>query len=231
MTIQKIQSKILEINSLSKDTKQFVISVPKEFKFKPGQYVLLEIEIENQIQRRAYSIAAAPNNNKKIELCIKKVLEKGFTNELFKLRVGKRINLIGPVGKFFIDEKPKEDLTFISVGTGIAPFKSMIEHLLKELNFKKSITLIHGYRHDEDILYKDFFSKLAKKFPNFRQKIILSKPSKKYHLQGHVQDFLEKPKSKNKYYICGMKEMIAQVSEELNSLGVKSENIFFEKYD
>jgi ferredoxin-NADP reductase len=231
--IQKIKSKIIEKSDLSKDVKKFILGVPKEFKFKPGQYILLELKIDGNVQRRAYSIASSPDKNK-IELCIKKVKEKGFVSELFKLKEGSEINFMGPAGKFVIDEKPNNNLVFISVGTGIAPFKSMIEYLLKNLNFKKQITLIHGYRHKENILYKKFFQDLEKSFPNFEQNIVLSKPktiSEKIH-KGHVQDLIKdliKNPDENNFYICGMKEMVVSVNKELNNLKVR-ENIFFENY-
>jgi len=235
MAIKKIPSKILEIKSLTKDTKKFIISTPKNFRFKPGQYILLELKIKNTIQRRAYSIASAPNpKENKIELCIKRIIPKGFANEIFKLKLNSKINFIGPIGNFFIDKKPKKDLIFISVGTGIAPFKSMIEHLLKNLNFKKQIILIQGCRHEKDILYKKFFSDLEKQFPNFKQHIILSKPKKECEFKGHVQNLLNKivanPKNHN-YYICGMNEMLSEVAEKLNFLGVKENQIYFEKYN
>ncbi len=228
--MKKTSLKILEIKPMIKDTKKFILSIPENFKFKPGQYILLELKIKNQTQRRAYSIASAPNNKKQIELCIKKILPNSFANEIFKLQKNSKINCIGPIGKFFIDKIPKKDLIFISVGTGIAPMKSMIEHLLKNLKFKKEILLIHGYRQEKDILYKKFFSDLEKQFPNFKQKIILSKPKPNYRLKGHVQNFIKKPKSKTKFYICGMNEMLFEVAEKLKKLKIKKENIFFENY-
>lgn len=234
MPIQKIKSKILEIKYLTKDTKKFVISVPRDFSFKAGQYILLEIQIKGKIQRRAYSIASEPNMKNIIELCIKKIVREGFVSELFKLKTNSKITFIGPAGKFFINEIPKNNLVFISVGTGIAPFKSMVEYLLKELKFKKQITLIHGYRHEKDILYKNEFEELEKQFKNFKQKIILSKPKEqtKKILKGHVQEFIKDIETKNtKFYICGMKEMVSESILKLKSLKVKSENILFEKYD
>ncbi len=232
--INKIQSKILEIKSLTKDIKQISLKIPKNFTFKSGQYILLELPVKDSIQRRAYSIASAPNKKEKIELCIKISKESLFLSELNKLKKYKEISFIGPAGKFKLNEKSKKDLVFISVGTGIAPIKSMIEDELKNKNSDKKINIIHGYRHKEDILYKNFFTKLEKKFPNFEQNIVLSKPRKRYHLKGHVQDFLKdlikNPKQKN-YYLCGMKDMISEVSETLKKLGVKENQINFEKYN
>jgi len=234
--LRTIKSKILEETSLTKDVKKFVLSIPEDFNFKAGQYVLLELTTKGKIQRRAYSIASDGLNPKHLELCVKKIIHEGFAHELFKLKKNSEIKLIGPVGKFFIKEKPKKDLVFISVGTGIAPFKSMIEYLLQELKFKKSITLIQGYRHKKDILYKDYFSNLEKKYKNFKQHIILSQPEKPNPKtpKGHVQDFIEKlikDPEKKSFYVCGMKEMTHQVSEKLHSLKIKPEDILFEKYD
>lgn len=231
--IKKITAKIREIESLTKDVKKIKLTLSERVDFKPGQYFLIELSIKGIVQRRAYSIASSPDNKDILELCIKKVSETGFVSELFKQKVGDEIKIIGPAGKFFIEEMPKKDLVFVSVGTGIAPFKSMIEYLLKESNFKKKITLIHGYRHEEDVLYEDYFKELEKQFPNFNQKIILSQPKKKYNLKGHVQDFLpgENSNKENQFYICGMKTMIEDVLKKLNSLGVKYKDILFEKYD
>lgn len=234
--IKKINSKIIEIKNLTKDTKKIVLSVDG-FEFKAGQYVLLELKIDGKIQRRAYSIASAPSAKDKneVELCIKKVSKKGFVSELFKLKAGQRINLIGPAGKFVVDEKPSvKELVFVSTGTGVAPFKSMIEYLLRDLKFKGKIKLIHGYRYKKDILYENFFDDLEGEFSNFEQDIILSRSSGKDYSKGYVQDFLKKMVGNVKgkeFYICGLKDMIFEVVEKLKSLGVKDGKIFFEKYD
>lgn len=233
--IHRIKSKILKINNLTKSTKQIFL-VTKDFDFKSGQYILLELVLENQIQRRAYSIASSPNLKNKIELCIKFSKESPYLSELNKMKKSQEISFMGPAGKFYIEKTPKKDLAFISAGTGIAPLKSMIENLLENKNFNKNIMLIHGYRYKKDILYKKLFSKLEKKFPNFKQKIILSKPriKTKKTLKGHVQDFIgeiiQNPK-KNDYYICGMKEMVTGVTKKLESLNVKEKQIHFEKYN
>lgn len=236
--IHKIKSKILKVKKLTKSVKQIILSIPDNFDFKPGQYVLLELILENQIQRRAYSIASAPNKKNQIELCIKLSEKSPYLSELNKMKKSKEISFMGPVGKFHIEKNPKKDLIFISVGTGIAPLKSMIENLLINKKFKKKIILIHGYRHKEDILYKNLFLKLEKKYPNFKQKIILSKPKKnsKKTNKGHVQNFIKETignsKIKNyEFYICGMKNMISENIVKIKSLGAETEQINFEKYD
>ncbi len=233
--IKKIDSKILSKKFLSDNVAQFILSVPKDFDFKPGQYVLLELKINNQIIRRAYSIASSPGNNK-IELIVKKIVSNGFANEMFKLKKNSQISFLGPAGKFFIDKKPSKPLVFISVGTGIAPFKSMIEYILKNQKLKKEIILIHGYRTEKDVLYKNYFTKLSKEFPNFKQYIVLSKPKKanskifKGYVQDFINDLVQNPKDKS-FYLCGMKNMIEEVSQKLHSMKIPSGNIFFEKYD
>ncbi len=231
--IKKINSKILDVKSLTKDTKEISLEIPKDFSFNPGQYILLELPIEGKIQKRAYSIASNPSNRNNIDLCVKKVSQKGFVSELFKLKNNSKINFIGPAGKFFINDFPKQDLVFIAVGTGIAPFKSMIEYLLNN-EFKNKITLIHGYRHEKGILYEKELSTLEKEHTNFKQNIILSQPKTKNYKKGYVQDFirsLSKNPEKNKFYICGMRNMIDEVSKELSKMKVKPQNILFEKYD
>ena len=55
-----------------------------------------------------------------------------FTTLLWRLPIGHRMRMIGPKGKFLLE--PDDDRThlFVSTGTGIAPFMSMIRETLAE---------------------------------------------------------------------------------------------------
>jgi NAD(P)H-flavin reductase len=109
----------------------------------------------------------------------------------------------------------------------------MIPELL-EKGHKEKIILLKGFRNEKDILHNNEFSKLKKEHNNFEFHNILSKPeNKNFENIGHVQDFLDKyvPKDfKGDFYICGLDEMVEDVSRELKKRGVKSNGIFFEKY-
>ncbi len=231
--IQTFQSKILGIKDLNDSVKILRFSVPGNFNFKPGQYVSLSVPFEGKKLRRPYSIASSPEENY-IETCVK--LVDGPASKFIRtLKKGDGVELFGPAGKFLVDGNSlQNDIVFISVGTGITPFMSMVPNILKGY-FDKKIIFIKGFRTEENIIYDEEFNELKKEYKNFEFHNVLSRPkNSNFENHGYVQDFLEKylPKNFNGYvYICGLSPMINAAKEKLISLGVEEKKILFEKYD
>jgi ferredoxin-NADP reductase len=235
--VQRFKTKILEIKNICDDVKHFVIKTNKDFLFKPGQFISIILNIDGKEIRRPYSIASAPYPNS-LELCIKILPNGKATPTIDELKEGDEIEIIGPMGRFTLHESSeKKDLILISTGTGITPFRSLANHLLKkekESIFKNKITLITGYRYEENCLYEPEFKKLEKNHSNFSYHGILSRPrdSQPNQEKGHVQLLVEKHINPNAhYYLCGLTPMIDSVRELLKEKGIKKEQIFFEKYD
>jgi len=234
MTIKIFESKILKIKSLSPSVKYLKFSLPKNFEFKAGQYLSLSIFADGKKLRIPYSLATVPNN-KFAEFCIKLVKDGKSSKFIENLRKNDKIELFGSAGKFIINEdSKKKDLIFISAGTGISTFISMIPELLRN-GFKNKIILLKGFKNENEILYEKEFLKLQKKYKNLEFHNILSNPkAKNFEDKGYVQDFLDKytPKNfKGDFYLCGLKEMIDIVVKELENKAIKANRIFFEKYD
>tara|TARA_Y100000296_G_scaffold74291_1_gene92645 strand:+ start:2988 stop:3692 length:705 start_codon:yes stop_codon:yes gene_type:complete len=234
MPVKIFKSKILEEKYLSQDVKCLKLSIPKDFKFEPGQYLSLSYYFNGKKFRSPYSIASTPNK-KFIEFCIKLIDKRKSSNFIKTLKKGDKVELFGPIGKFTIDKNSKNnDLIFICVGTGIAPFASMIHFLLKK-GFKKKIILLKGFRNENEIIYEKEFIQLQKKYKNFEFYNILSQPkNKNFKDKGYVQNFLDKYIPKNfdgDFYICGLSKMINSVVKKLKEKGIIKKRIFFEKYD
>jgi len=234
MVIRTFESKILEVKLSNHKVKYIKFSVPEDFDFKAGQYLSLSVLFDGKKFRTPYSIATVPNN-KFAEFCVK-LVENGKSSDFIKnLREGDKIEIFGPAGKFVIDKNSKEkDLIFISAGTGISTFISMIPELLKK-GFKNKIILLKGFENEDEILYEEEFLELQKNHDNFKFYNILSKPkNKNFKDKGYVQDFFEKYIPKNfqgDFYICGLGDMVKSVVMELENMGFKKNRIFFEKYD
>ena len=140
--VQRFKTKILKIKNICDDVKHLVIKTNQDFLFKPGQFISIILTINGEEIRRPYSIASAPYPNS-LELCIKILPNGKATPTINKLKEGDEIEIIGPMGRFTLHESSKDkDLILISTGTGITPFKSMSQHLLKNENFKNKITCL-----------------------------------------------------------------------------------------
>ena len=232
--IKIFESKILEAKFLNPYVKYLKFSVPKDFNFKAGQYLSLSVFIDGKKFRNPYSITTIPNN-KFVEFCIK-LVENGKASDFVKnLKKGDKIELFGPAGKFIINENSKnKDLIFISAGTGISTFISIIPDLLKK-GFSNKIILLKGFVNENEILYDEEFLELQEKYKNFEFHNVLSNPkNKKFENIGYVQDFLDEYIQENfqgDFYICGLSEMIDSVTKKLENMGFEKDKIFFEKYD
>ena len=139
-------------------TKRFFFEVPEleQFNFAPGQFVTFDLPIHEQKNKRwrSYSIASAPDGSNGFELVIVK-LEGGMgTAWLWEHGVpGIEISFRGPQGKFVLPESIEEDIYMICTGTGIAPFRSMINHVYNLQLPHQHIYLIFGTRKFGDALY------------------------------------------------------------------------------
>ncbi|MBI2044248.1 FAD-dependent oxidoreductase [Candidatus Pacearchaeota archaeon] len=232
--IKIFSSKVLDKKMLNNSVVNLKYSLPDDFSFKPGQYLSITRVVDGKKLRTPYSIATTPGKGFG-EFCTR-VIKVGKTSEyLSTLDKGDEIELFGPLGKFTVaDSSKQKDTVFISSGTGISAFVSMIPNLLQN-GFKKKIILIKGFRNEEEILYDELFVKLQEDYRNFKFYNVLSQPKEKYFdHKGYVQDFLERfvPNLfKGHFYLCGLTEMIDQTTNKLKGQGVTEDRIFFEKYD
>jgi len=211
-----------------------VLKVESElpFHFEPGQYVSLHERADGQERIRHFSIASPPAGDNRIELCVGEtapVAREGGS----ALRPGEHVQLSGPGGSFRLAEPLDGDLVFIATGTGISPFRPMIARAL-EVTTRERLTLLFGVRTAPDILFRDEFEALAAREPRFRFLPTLSRPDPGWEgLTGHVQAHLGLAlagHSRMDVYLCGRKEMIADVRPLLHAAGIPSSRVYYERY-
>ena len=218
--------------------KRFFFKVSNEytFDFKPGQFVMLLLPIESKYQNRSYSIASPPFGDNTFELAI--VLNpKGLGTPYLweKVEIGSAIEVSKPLGKFILQEPIEEDICFIGTGTGIAPLRSMILHIINNNIPYKNIYLIFGNRWEKDILYFKEFKELAEDHKNFNFIPVLSRDNPGWTgKKGYVHEIYQEIFSDNRnasFYMCGWKDMLKDARLNLEKMGYDKKKIRFESYD
>lgn len=213
---------------------RFKLKEGEVFEFKAGQFISIFIDKDGSRVVRPYSISSSPKENGQIEICVKKV-EGGYaSNYLSNIKPGTELMIFGPNGHFNLHEPIDSDVVFVATGSGISPFKPMIETLL-DMNLNYGVWLFFGVRNEEEIIYRKELEELTKKHKNFHLIIILSRPSDSWNGErGHVQDAIKKyvTDTKNKHiYICGIKEMVLDVVRLSQEMGFDNDKIHTEKYN
>lgn len=224
----------MEWREIAPDVRHFVFEVPgaDEMPFTPGQFLFLKAELAGQAVTRAYSIASQPDRNR-FELCLNRVREGVFSPHLFDLEPGDMVEMRGPYGVFVL-RQPTSDSLFIATGTGIAPFRGMLQSALP-LDTGRQFTLLFGVRHEHSLFYRCEFEEMERCYPNFRFWPTLTRPDAHWKGRtGRVQEHIAEAVGERRdidVYICGLKEMVNEVRGILKDMGFERHRIIFERYD
>ncbi len=232
---KSLESKVLSIQQLSPNVRQFRLSYALSDQFIPGQFIMLDLPIQAAFTTRSYSIASAPNKEGWIELCIVQKPDGPGTAFLFEnVEVGSLLMVSEPQGKFVLAEKGV-DLCFVATGTGVAPFRAMIQELIATHNsLPTSVTLVFGNRYLKDILYQEEWMALAEKDVNFNFIPVLSREENWDGARGYVHDYylpLAQLNSAVYFYLCGWTSMVREAKNRLKALGFSRKQLKFELYD
>ncbi len=229
--------KVIRIENETADTKRFWIEVPEleSFDFLPGQFVTLDLPIHEKVNKRwrSYSIASWPDGANVFELLI--VLDnKGLgTPYLFEqVSVGSELIFRGPQGIFTLKEPIDTDLFLICTGTGVAPFRSMIQHIKNNNIAHKNIYLIFGCRTKSTLLYYDELKSLQDTMPGFKYIPTLSREEWDGY-SGYVHPIYEALCDERKparFYLCGWKGMLDETKKRILEMGYDKKQIHVELY-
>ena len=124
--------------------------------FEPGQYLTIGVESNGKFIQRPYSVASSPRDiaTEGYEFYIRVVEGGTFTPLLWRIPVGHRMRMIGPKGRFMLEPDDDRTHVFISSGTGIAPFVSMMKTLLHDGAPRKAV-MLNGVSYVGDLGYRD----------------------------------------------------------------------------
>jgi phenol/toluene 2-monooxygenase (NADH) P5/A5 len=173
------------------ETRRVLLDLDGDIEFNPGQYV--QVTIPGAGVTRSWSMANPPGQSRQVELQIRRTPGGlGTDGWVFKaLAVGDRVQVSGPFGRFFLREARDEPAILIGGGTGVAPLKSMVRHVL-ETGSQQRLHLYHGARTLVDLYDVEFFQDLQRLFPDqFSYRPVLSDEQVDGYGHGFVTDAVD----------------------------------------
>jgi propane monooxygenase reductase component len=207
---------------------------PEEIKFFPGQY--LDITVPDTDESRSFSMANVPGREGRFEFVIK-IYPNGLFSEFLanKVAVGDRLEVEGPFGTFTLRESRTSPLVFLGGGAGMAPVLGLLRSMA-DRGVDRPAVFYYGARQRRDLCFEEELRALEGRLPGFRFVPALSEPADDDGWAGEVgliTDVLarcEPDLSGRDAYVCGPPPMVDAAIPALTSLGVREDNIFYDKF-
>lgn len=209
---------------------------PLPFTHLPGQFLTFSLTIEGAPVKRTYTIASTPSRSTYCEVTIKRE-ERGLVSRFLHdtIRVGDRIQVTAPGGKFTFTGETAGAIVLIAGGVGITPLMSKVRYLTDRA-WPGHIYLIYSNKTEEDIIFREEIAYLQKRHANLHVCLTLSRaPESSWIgergriswalLERHVPNLHQHP-----IHICGPNELNQAVKALLLEAGISPERIHQESF-
>lgn len=168
--IRKLPSRVTSMSRPTTDVAVLQLQLPatESFRFYAGQYV--EIILKDG-KRRSYSMANPPHSAAALELHVRHLPGGLFTDHVFgagatQLKEREILRVEGPFGSFFLREDSDLPIVMVASGTGFAPIKAIVEHMIHQ-HIHRPVALYWGGRRPADLYMDTLAKQWAQSIPDF----------------------------------------------------------------
>jgi len=201
------------------------------FEFRPGQAVL--IGAPGAHPRRPYSISCSPDRAAEthtLELLIALEADGTLGPHLAAATPGSPIELEGPLGTFlFPEDPPPQRLLFVAGGTGIAPLRAMIDHVLRRAPGHRVSLLYSARNGDEFAFIEELRLHETRGHLELHQTVTRADGTEWAGSRGrigrsHFESVVHDP-TQTLCFVCGPRAMVNESVTTLAALGVPADAI------
>jgi predicted ferric reductase len=216
------------VSNIQQNKDRFIIEMTPDHKpisYKSGQFIFVRFYNEHlSREEHPFSIASQSNSNN-IKIIIKKLGD--FTNKLENLKVGDKVSIEGPYGRFNADYKSKDQI-WIAAGIGITPFLGMLEDLF-DYSESVKVDLYYSVKDDSDFIGYDFISNITTKIKTFR--FIPWNSTKRGRLTAEEIEKTSGKLGDKEFFLCGPEGFKEGIIHKLIKLDIKKDNIHEEAFE
>ncbi len=159
----------------------------RQFRFKAGQFNMGYLFGVGEV---AISIVSDPDEPELLDHTIRAVGR--ITKAIADLRTGDVLGIRGPFGQGWpLEEARGRNMVIVTGGLGCAPVVGAIEYILRRRTQYGSVTILHGVKTPQDLLYRERFD-AWRRFPDTEVLLTSDQPDKSwsYHI-GVVTELFE----------------------------------------
>lgn len=210
------------------------------FRYRQGQYLCLQVEIDGEKFKREYSICSSPYAEEDLSIAVKSSAT-GIVSKYLRcsIKPGDVILSYPPNGKFFTELNSANSKTYLLIGggSGVTPLFSILKSVLIA-EPKSWVILYSGNSTEQSIMFYSDLRSIESENGNFTAVFTLTHPAPDWKgLQGHIsKDEIRKMiAGVNDFtglecFVCGPDEMMRNSENALLSCGVPADRIHIEYF-
>lgn len=237
--IKTLPCRIERKTALAPDVLQVLLRLPavESLEFRPGQY--LDVLLDDD-RRRSFSIASPPHDSRPLELHVRRAPGGVFTSRLFDdLRPGSLLRIEGPIGQFAY-QSTALPLLLVAGGTGFAPIKSILRHVLEAgdaADRERPVHLFWGGRQAIDLYEEALVLSWCVRHPRLRYTGVLSEASvvsAAQHRLGWVHEAVLREYgalSQSEAWVAGPPGLIEAARTAFAAAGLPEDRLRFDSFD
>ena len=178
LAIRTLPCRVEKVERPAEDVAILYLKLPagERLQFLAGQYIdmLVKDKDTGAMKRRSFSLANPPHDDQFLQLHVRKTPGGTFSRYVFEeLRERAILRFEGPLGTFYLREDSDKPFIFVAGGTGFAPIKAQIEHLIHHGD-DRPMVLYWGARAAKDLYLHELPQQWARDHPNFTYIPVLS---------------------------------------------------------
>ncbi len=235
VAIRTLPCRVEKVERPAEDVAILSLKLPagERLQFLAGQYIDI---LMKDGKRRSFSMANAPHDDAFLQLHVRKSPNGAFSKYVFEeMRERAILRFEGPLGTFYLREDSDKPMIFVAGGTGFAPIKAQVEHLLHK-GEDRPIVLYWGARAGSDLYLPDLPIAWAREHPNVSYIPVLSDPLPGDQWQGRtgfvhqavLDDFSDL--SGYQVYACGAPGMTDLAKETFAARGLPDDEFYCDAF-
>jgi glycine betaine catabolism B len=238
----EITARCVEIVTETADVKtfRFVAEPTVWFDYQPGQFVMIEVEINGQPVVRAYSISSSPSRPQVLEITVKRATmpdaPPGLVSNWLhdQLTVGATLKLRGPMGEFTCTQTPPPKLLLIAAGSGITPMMSMTRWILDSA-IDTDIVFFYSAREAQDLVFRAELEHLAAQHSRLKLAMTLTGQAPGWmgyrgRLDRPMLRLIAPDFADRQVYVCGPDSFMAATKALLETLHLPADQYHEESF-
>lgn len=237
------ECRVINVTPLTKDTFQINLQVPVDTKldYHAGQYLQLELDLDNNGQQQSLSYSIANGFNPKHPYRLQLLIQNSST---FTEKVLRKLSQVAvdnghvtvrlPMGKAFLQTDLELTHVLIAAGSGISKVKCITEEILRR-HTDASVSVYWSNKHTDEFYLLDEFEGWKTKYKNINFVPILESAHSDWHgRSGYLYEVIEEDFAdldEAQAYLCGSPQMVYGTIDKLKASGLREENCYSDVFE